>query len=173
MARARRAIARAFDHQADDGTEDSSVTASVAQGPRDPKLGFLGRYEQPGAYAFRVGDIVVHRAHGQVGVVTERFRVCQLSEEWHAANAPPGLTTWQPFYTILVNMPGRSFTRHGAQSSHRKWDAAIDGGEPPPVQHPDVPRFFGEFDATAARYQPLDEAAAAQQVTACEWDKAE
>ena len=87
---------------------------------RDSKLGFLDHYEEAGKYAFRVGDILVHRGHGQFGVVLERFDVCQLSEEWHAANALPGMTQEQPFYTILVSVPGQGFTRHGAQSSHRR-----------------------------------------------------
>jgi len=175
MARARRAIASALESTDTEstGTKASPVSEKAEAGPRDPKLGFLGHYEQPGAYAFRVGDVVVHRRHRQVGVVAERFRVCTLSEEWHAMNCPKGMTAWQPFYTILVLLPtGQAIARHGAQSSHRRWDRALDGGDPPDVQHPDMPQFFGEFDAAAARYEPLDEAAAAQEVLAPEWDKA-
>mmetsp|Transcript_7984 Transcript_7984/g.16758 ORF Transcript_7984/g.16758 Transcript_7984/m.16758 type:complete len:312 (-) Transcript_7984:93-1028(-) len=170
LARARRAIASAFDSTEVEGS--SSRTAPIESGPRDPKLGFLGHYEQPGRFAFRVGDIVVHRGHGQVGVVAERFRVCQLGEEWVAANMPRGMTAWQPFYTILVSVPGQGFSRHGAQSSHRRWDIARDGGEPSPVQHPEVNRLFGKFDASAARYEPLVEASSREEVVP-EWDKAQ
>eukprot|EP00928_Gymnodinium_smaydae_P056381 TRINITY_DN39772_c0_g1_i1.p1 TRINITY_DN39772_c0_g1~~TRINITY_DN39772_c0_g1_i1.p1 ORF type:complete len:215 (+),score=15.39 TRINITY_DN39772_c0_g1_i1:43-687(+) len=138
---------------------------------RDPQLGFLGHYEEPGHYAFRVGDIVVHRGHGQLGVVLERFEVCQMSDEWFAANAPPGMTRNQPFYTILVSQPGRKFTRHGAQSSHRRWDTSRDGAYPPPVQHPDVTRLFGKLDRVAARYEARDPEALNQEVNAKEWDK--
>lgn len=140
------------------------------EGPRDTKLGYLGHYERPGAFTFRVGDIVVHRGHGQIGVVAERFDRCQLSEAWHKANAPPGMTREQPFYTILVSLPGQKFTRHGAQSSHRRWRSEIDGGQPPAVQHPDVNRFFRKFDPAAARYEPVDEAATAQEIIVSEWD---
>lgn len=174
MARARRAIANALESTDADSTETptSPVAKKVEAGPRDPKLGFLGHYEQPGAYAFRVGDVVVHRGHGQVGVVAERFRVCRMGEEWTAMNCPKGMTAWQPFYTILLILPnGEALTRHGAQSSHRRWDRTLDGGDPPDVQHPDMSQFFGEFDAVSARYQPLDEAAAAQEIVASEWDK--
>mmetsp|Transcript_124207 Transcript_124207/g.247474 ORF Transcript_124207/g.247474 Transcript_124207/m.247474 type:complete len:85 (+) Transcript_124207:3-257(+) len=82
------------------------------------------------------------------------------------------MTSWQPFYTILVILPtGEALTRHGAQSSHRRWDKALDGGDPPDVQHPDMSQFFADLDAATARYQPLDEAAAAQEIIAPEWDK--
>jgi len=173
MARARRAIASALESTDTESAATPASPASEKAGPRDPKLGFLGQYEQPGAYAFRVGDVIVHRRHGQVGVVAERFRVCTMSEEWHAMNCPKGMTAWQPFYTILVILPtGEALTRHGAQSSHRKWDRALDGEEPPAVHHPDMSQFFGDFDAAAARYQPLDEAAAAQEILVPEWDKA-
>mmetsp|Transcript_15514 Transcript_15514/g.48844 ORF Transcript_15514/g.48844 Transcript_15514/m.48844 type:complete len:212 (+) Transcript_15514:191-826(+) len=157
--------------QTPSGGESPDPQRGEAAKTRDARRGFLGHYELPGRYAFRVGDIVVHRGHGQVGVVVERFDVCQLSEAWHAANAPPGMTRDQPFYTILVSLPGQKFTRHGAQSSHRRWDAERDGGPPPPVQHPDVPRFFGELDAAAARYEPLNAAAREQEVHVKEWDR--
>mmetsp|Transcript_39698 Transcript_39698/g.71284 ORF Transcript_39698/g.71284 Transcript_39698/m.71284 type:complete len:197 (-) Transcript_39698:239-829(-) len=151
----------------------SPSPAQVAKdgGPLDMKLGFLGHYERPGAYAFRVGDIVVHRGHGQVGVIVERFDRCQLSEAWLKANALPGMTGEQPFYTILVSSDGERFTRHGAQSSHRRWDPELDGGQAPPVRHPDIKRYFKLFDVAAARYEPLDKEAAAQDIRRPEWDK--
>lgn len=122
---------------------------------RRPELGLLGKYEQPGGYAFRVGDVVVHRVYSQVGVVAERFEVCQMSEEWHRANGPQGMNRHQPFYSILVNMPGFAFTRHGAQSSHRRWDPSLDGGLPPPISHPDFQElFFVDLDGENVRYTP-------------------
>lgn len=172
MARARRAIAGALESTDAESTatKASQVSEKAQAGPRDPNLGFLGHYEQPGAYAFRVGDVIVHRGHGQVGVVTERFRVCKLSEEWHAMNCPKGMIAWQPFYTILMVLAdGEALTQHGFQSCHRRWDRALDGGDPPAVEHPDMSRFFGDFDAATARYQPLDEAAAAQEILVPEW----
>ncbi|CAK0834713.1 unnamed protein product, partial [Prorocentrum cordatum] len=114
----------------EDGQQRADTTLlALGQGlpmqVRSTKQGFLGHYERPGEYAFQVGDIVVHRGHGQVGVVAERFDVCQLGDEWHRANAPEGMTQGQPFYTILVDLPGRPFERHGAQSSHRRWEPAL------------------------------------------------
>eukprot|EP00930_Biecheleria_cincta_P049398 TRINITY_DN3460_c0_g1_i1.p1 TRINITY_DN3460_c0_g1~~TRINITY_DN3460_c0_g1_i1.p1 ORF type:complete len:558 (+),score=84.56 TRINITY_DN3460_c0_g1_i1:37-1674(+) len=172
MARARRAIESAFEPAEDgDNTQrEAPMDSGSDSGVRDPKLGFLGCYEQPGRYAFRVGDIVVHRGHGQFGVVAERFHVCQLDEDWVKANFPPGMTVWQPFYSILVGTAGQSFTRHGAQSSHRRWDTSRDG-EAQPVQHPDVERLFSGLDIASARYQPRDQAAADQKLLANEWDK--
>lgn len=137
----------------------------------DARKGFLGHYEAPGEFAFRVGDIVVHRIHGQVGVVAERFDKCQLGPEWLTANAPPGMNPFQPYYTILVSMPGQNFTRHGAQSSHRRWDSSVDGGSASPIDHPEVATLFGELSGAEGRYKPLDAAAAAQEVDTPEWDR--
>merc|ERR1712232_170832 len=133
--------------------------------------GFLGHYYQPGEYAFRVGDIVVHRGHGQLGVVAERFEECQLSEAWFNQNAPPGMRRKQPFYSVLVSVAG--FTRHAAQSSHRLWDFKKDGGPPPAIQHPELEMYFLDemlLEGSEARYQPLDKDAAAQQRLVPEWD---
>eukprot|EP00927_Polykrikos_kofoidii_P046584 TRINITY_DN40772_c0_g1_i1.p1 TRINITY_DN40772_c0_g1~~TRINITY_DN40772_c0_g1_i1.p1 ORF type:complete len:230 (-),score=33.53 TRINITY_DN40772_c0_g1_i1:34-723(-) len=138
---------------------------------RNPKAGFLGHYEEVGQFAFRVGDIVVHRSLGQVGVIAERFTVCQLGREWLEANSAPGMNAMQPFYSILVSLQGHSFTRHGAQSSHRRWETAVDGHPPQPVHHPDMAALFGELDVGSARYRPFDEDASKQEILADEWDK--
>eukprot|EP00747_Dinoflagellata_sp_TGD_P192387 gnl/TRDRNA2_/TRDRNA2_57161_c0_seq1.p1 gnl/TRDRNA2_/TRDRNA2_57161_c0~~gnl/TRDRNA2_/TRDRNA2_57161_c0_seq1.p1 ORF type:complete len:333 (-),score=42.94 gnl/TRDRNA2_/TRDRNA2_57161_c0_seq1:301-1299(-) len=146
-----------------------SVCRSEMPG-RDVKKGYLGHYEEPGRFAFCIGDIVVHRLHGQIGVVAERYDVCQLGELWMALNAPPGMNPMQPFYTILVNTQGMNFTRHGAQSSHRRWDISVDGIVAPPIDHPDVADSFGRLDAASARYQLLNESAAVQETLSPEWD---
>lgn len=140
----------------------------------DPVKGFLGHYEKPGAFAFRVGDVVVHRGHGQVGVVQERFDEMGLSDDWFNANAAPGMRKRQPFYSILVGGMGGKFTRHGAQSSHRLWDDAQDRSSPK-VDHPEVSKYFGELviDGSHARYHPKDFRDANQIVDVVEWDKRE
>eukprot|EP00930_Biecheleria_cincta_P007377 TRINITY_DN108590_c0_g1_i1.p1 TRINITY_DN108590_c0_g1~~TRINITY_DN108590_c0_g1_i1.p1 ORF type:complete len:228 (-),score=33.32 TRINITY_DN108590_c0_g1_i1:39-722(-) len=137
----------------------------------DTRAGFLGHYEKPGGFSFRVGDIVVHRLHGQVGVIAERFDTCQLGGQWFKFNSPPGMNFMQPFYSILVSMPGSSFIRHGGQSSHRRWDAAADG-PPPSIQHPDLAHLFCELDAAGARYLPRYAGAAGEEgVMVPEWDE--
>eukprot|EP00933_Yihiella_yeosuensis_P061035 TRINITY_DN63854_c0_g1_i1.p1 TRINITY_DN63854_c0_g1~~TRINITY_DN63854_c0_g1_i1.p1 ORF type:complete len:248 (-),score=35.97 TRINITY_DN63854_c0_g1_i1:92-835(-) len=164
--------------------------ASSARRPKDgrfnPEKGFLGEFEAPGEYAFRVGDIVLHRKHGQIGVVVERFENCQMSDEWFTVNAAPGMTRDQPFYTILIDSGMRTqmstFTRHGAQSSHRRFDPDKDG-TPEPIRHRDVKSFLKNyvFDPKEARYRPnealrsasekRDDDPAGQVIHKNEWDK--
>eukprot|EP00933_Yihiella_yeosuensis_P016264 TRINITY_DN13965_c1_g2_i3.p2 TRINITY_DN13965_c1_g2~~TRINITY_DN13965_c1_g2_i3.p2 ORF type:complete len:223 (+),score=48.59 TRINITY_DN13965_c1_g2_i3:645-1313(+) len=156
----------------EDGKEGSEEAAPAkSQAARDPWAGFLGEYEKPGAYAFRIGDIVVHRKFGQVGVVAERFDVCQLGPEWMAANAPPGMSRDQPFYTILMDgVPNVDFTRHGAQSSHRRYDVTRDGPLRP-IQHKDITRLFGKLDRKLMRYELSEGEDNSKEELVEEWDK--
>jgi len=149
---------------------DNSVPSPT---PRDSVLGFLGHYETPGAYAFRAGDVLIHRGRGDVGIVVERCEECQIPEEWIRRNFPAGMRKRQPFYSILVSKLG--FTRHGAQSSHRLWDVTVDG-PPPQIEHPEFRKWFSGkmlVEHSNPHYRPRNKTAAAQKVLTKQWDQIE
>lgn len=107
-------------------------------------------------YKFEVGQVVVHKTLGQLGVVADRLPICFETNDWIEAQLGScnDHRMSEPWYLILVarhdTHPATSaMTRYGSEVSHELFEEKGSIGV-----HPLLPNFFKGFDTTTGRYIP-------------------
>lgn len=97
---------------------------------------------------FHIGQIVRHRVYPFRGVVFDVDPVFANTEEWYSS-IPAELRPRkdQPFYHLYALNE-----REGPYQAYVSEQNLLPDAENGPVEHPDVQRMFGKFDA--GRYQP-------------------
>ena len=95
---------------------------------------------------FGIGDVVRHRLFDFRGVIFDIDPVFANSEEWYQS-IPEEMRPRkeQPFYHLLAENEDSSYVAYVSQQNLL---ADSDGG---PVDHPNVPQLFEQFDG--ARYR--------------------
>ena len=106
------------------------------------------------AYDYDVGDVVVHKHLGQLGVVVDQLPICFESDEWIQSHlgSVSDARVFHPWYIIAVahheNVP-LDFTRYGSQLSHRLVSKKMSIG-----LHRLLPLFFEGYDPGTGKYLP-------------------
>jgi hemimethylated DNA binding protein len=106
------------------------------------------------AYDYDVGDVVVHKHLGQLGVVVDQLPICFESDEWIQSHlgSVSDARVFLPWYIIAVahheNVP-LDFTRYGSQLSHRLVSKKMSIG-----LHRLLPLFFEGYDPGTGKYLP-------------------
>ena len=94
---------------------------------------------------FGIGDVVRHRMFDFRGVIFDIDPVFANSEEWYDA-IPQEIRPRrdQPYYHLFAENEESSYVAYVSQQN------LLADGENGPVDHPQLPELFGEFDG--ARY---------------------
>ena len=98
---------------------------------------------------FKIGEIVKHRLFSFRGVIFDVDPEFMNTEEWYAsipADMRPKKD--QPFYHLFAESEEGPYIAYVSQQNLLVDDSKV------PVEHPDVPVFFGGFDG--ASYEILE-----------------
>eukprot|EP00756_Hemistasia_phaeocysticola_P047123 Hpha_TRINITY_DN21046_c0_g1::TRINITY_DN21046_c0_g1_i1::g.103410::m.103410 len=111
-------------------------------------LGSIGGELGKAKKLYSVGDVLVHRLWGHVGVVMHVYRSCGQPAEWVEANLgdPNHPFVQEPWYDILLDESAGGFMRHGSHHTHERLTHT-------PVTHSVLREVLGwEFDPQNGRY---------------------
>ena len=90
---------------------------------------------------FRIGQVVQHRIHPFRGVIFDVDPVFSNTEEWYQAIPEESRPEKdQPFYHLLAENDQSYYVAYVSEQNL----VADFSGEP--VEHPDLPEFFGDFN---------------------------
>ncbi|GAA4035682.1 heat shock protein HspQ [Parerythrobacter jejuensis] len=95
---------------------------------------------------FAIGDVVRHRRFDFRGVIFDIDPVFANSEEWYES-IPQEIRPRrdQPFYHLFAENDESSYVAYVSQQN------LLQDGESGPVEHPQVPELFDEFDGERYR----------------------
>ena len=97
---------------------------------------------------YHIGQVVRHRKHPFRGVVFDVDAMFANTEDWYQAipeDSRPSKN--QPFYHLLAENDQSYYVAYVSEQNL----VADDTGEP--VEHPDLPDLFGDFDGAAYSLQ--------------------
>lgn len=103
-------------------------------------------------FQFEVGDVVRHKALGQIGVVAAQLPLCFASDSWLVQNlgSTDDVRLAHPWYLILVShhvgLPV-DFSRYGSELTHEKVATPTSIGI-----NRNLPLFFSGFDSEKGVY---------------------
>lgn len=90
---------------------------------------------------YRLGQVVRHRKHPFRGVVFDVDAIFTNTDEWYDAIPQESRPSKdQPFYHLLAENEQSYYVAYVSEQNL----VADDSGEP--VDHPDLPDLFGDFD---------------------------
>ncbi|CUG91517.1 Hypothetical protein, putative [Bodo saltans] len=106
-------------------------------------------------YTFNIGDVVVNRQLGHLGVVAAKLPICFESDDWireHLGSLSDHRLV-APWYLILVGhhrgVP-TDFSRYGSELTHERVSGVKSIG-----LNRHLPSYFRGFDPVSGRYVPL------------------
>ncbi|MEQ8663180.1 MAG: heat shock protein HspQ [Gammaproteobacteria bacterium] len=98
---------------------------------------------------FLIGQVVRHRVYPFRGVIYDVDPTFSNSEEWWAS-IPEDVRPHkdQPFYHLLAENAETSYVAYVSEQNLLVDDSGV------PVNHPDVPRYFSDFEGSSYRLKP-------------------
>jgi hemimethylated DNA binding protein len=107
-------------------------------------------------FELEVGDVVVHKEHGHVGVVAERFAVSMMPDAWFQQHLG-GLDSpmlQSPWYLVLVDDrclgQQKRLVRYGSELTHARHDKCTGGK----ILHGRLQYYFRGYNHETRRFIP-------------------